>query len=273
MRALIDSGFTDLKDRKNWALSEKISALFNPKSKVDFITQQKKINLFNKEELGFFVSHESLHIPYEKALTRKVPRRTGSWNLSTHFPWIGARTSSPHGPHVDFSASIQNPIGIKIPPMPLEKIPFHIEKLKKALNPNNTRGRLTFIHRFGLTKIEQALPVLLKAIKETCPETTLVCDPMHGNTLTKSNGWKERKFEVICKELGSAFSIHNEHGMPLNGISIELTGDFVSECTGGKLAAKAGPQSRSACDPRLNPQQALELAFFVGQKLKDSPRL
>ena len=184
--------------------------------------------------VDFFTSHEGLHLLYEQAQTRQVPHRHGWYNLATHMPWIGMRTTQPDGAHVEYFRGIKNPVGMKVGP---SMTPDELLELIDLLNPENEPGRLTLIHRFGVGKIASHLPPLLEAVKKSGRDVLWCCDPMHGNTVRTSVGVKTRQFDHILKELEQAFDLHAEVGTILGGVHIELTGDNVTECTGGARGA------------------------------------
>jgi 3-deoxy-7-phosphoheptulonate synthase len=216
--------------------------------------------------VDFFTSHEALQLPYEQAQTRRTPHREGWYNLSTHFPWIGVRTSDPGGAHVEYMSGIRNPIGLKVAP---SMSPDQLVRLIEILDPQREPGRLTLIHRLGVHEIAGRLPPLIEAARSTGSTVLWCCDPMHGNTQSTADGLKTRKFEHILAELEQAFEIHETKGSYLGGVHIELTGDEVTECTGGArgLSDKDLPQAyKSQVDPRLNYEQALELAMLVARR-------
>ena len=218
--------------------------------------------------IEFFTSHEGLHLPYEQAQTRQVPRQPGWFNLSTHFPWIGMRTAHANGAHVEYFRGIRNPIGVKVGPgMP----PECLKNLIRILNPENEPGRLTLIHRFGSEHIKDCLPPLLEAAQSTRSPVLWCCDPMHGNTRTTNGGVKTRNFDEILSELDQGFEIHKANGSRLGGVHVELTGEAVTECVGGARGLGEGDlhrDYRSYLDPRLNYEQALELALFTARKMR-----
>jgi len=219
-------------------------------------------------ELGrveFFASHEGLQLDYERAHTRQVPRRLGYYDLSTHFPWIGDRTRAPGGAHVEFFRGISNPIGMKVGPT---MDPGELSELLDILNPEDEPGRLTLIHRFGAKQIENFLPPLIEAVKQRGRTVVWVCDPMHGNTITTDDGIKTRRFNDILTELSLAFDVHRRHGSILGGVHFELTGENVTECVGGARGLAEEDLKwayRSDVDPRLNYEQALEMAILIAQ--------
>jgi 3-deoxy-7-phosphoheptulonate synthase len=217
--------------------------------------------------VDFFTSHEGLHLLYEQAQTRQVPRREGWYNLSTHFPWIGMRTSDPRNAHVEYFRGIRNPIAVKVgPASDLNRI----GEMISILHPDDEPGRLTIIHRFGAHEISNQLPTLIQAVQKSGKTVLWVCDPMHGNTqMVKDSLVKTRKFEHILAELEQAFEIHQKTGTYLGGVHFELTGENVSECTGGARGTSEADLSRaykSQVDPRLNYEQALELALLIAKR-------
>jgi 3-deoxy-7-phosphoheptulonate synthase len=218
--------------------------------------------------INFFTSHEGLHLPYEQAQTRQVPRQQGWFNLSTHFPWIGMRTADPEGAHVEYFRGIRNPIGVKVGPA---ISPDCLKRLIGILNPEAEPGRLTLIHRFGCECISKCLPPLIRAARSTLVPVLWCCDPMHGNTRITNGGLKTRNFEEILGELDQAFDIHRANDSRLGGVHVELTGEAVTECIGGARGLNETDLTRaylSYLDPRLNYEQALELAFFAARKMR-----
>jgi 3-deoxy-7-phosphoheptulonate synthase len=216
----------------------------------------------------FFSSHEALLLLYEQAQTRRVPHNDGWYNLSTHFPWIGMRTSDPDGAHVEYCKGIANPIGIKVGAgMTRERL----QRLLAILDPSDDPGRITLIHRFGCGTIEKLLPPIIDAVRETGKTVLWCCDPMHGNTQVTRDGIKTRHFEDIIQELNLAMDIHADKGSRLGGVHIELTGDDVTECVGGPQGlteADLKLDYRSLVDPRLNYEQSLELSLVVARKMR-----
>jgi 3-deoxy-7-phosphoheptulonate synthase len=215
--------------------------------------------------VDFFTSHEGLHLLYEAAQTRQVPRRTGWYNLSTHFPWIGERTRALSGAHVEYFRGIANPIGVKIGP---NVTPDEALTLANVLNPRNEPGRLTFIHRFGAAKVEGCLPPLAEALRRQGIQVLWCCDPMHGNTETTRSGIKTRRFDNILKELEQSYRILKDCGLHLGGVHFELTGENVTECIGGASGvteADLERDYRTTLDPRLNYEQAMEMALVLAR--------
>ncbi len=217
----------------------------------------------------FFTSHEALLLGYEHALTRQ-DSLTGKWyNCSAHFLWIGDRTRQPNGAHVEFLSGVDNPIGIKVGPTINEE---ELITLCEKLNPENEWGKLTLISRMGADTVRSKLPPLIKTIKESGQKVLWVCDPMHGNTYKTDNGYKTRHFDTILEELEHFFAIHRAEETIPGGVHFELTGDNVTECLGGaREISDSDLNSRyeTACDPRLNNEQSLELAFLVTDLLRN----
>ncbi|MBT8062812.1 MAG: 3-deoxy-7-phosphoheptulonate synthase, partial [Gammaproteobacteria bacterium] len=224
------------------------------------------------ERAEFFTSHEALHLHYEQALTRQVPRQVGYFNLSTHFPWIGMRTTALEDAHVEYCRGIRNPIGIKVGP---SVSAAHLLELLEILNPHDEPGRIALIHRMGATGIEKHLPPLIRAVGDAGKTVLWICDPMHGNTETIGSGIKTRRFRNIMTEMDLAFDCHRDNGSRLGGVHLELTGENVTECTGGArdlLEADLDRAYKSTVDPRLNYEQALELSMMIVRKHQNHAR-
>jgi 3-deoxy-7-phosphoheptulonate synthase len=276
IRALVKGGFADLHHPEYWDLDW---TQHSPQAEVYHrllrsITDSLRFmeNILGapaggSDRIDFYTSHEALHLGYEEAQTRRVPHRPGWFNLSTHFPWIGIRTASPDGAHVEYMRGIENPIGVKVG---MSTAPDELLRLAEILNPENEAGRLTLIHRFGAERIGEGLPRLVEAVRGAGLQVLWMCDPMHGNTRTTGGGYKTRSFEEIESELEQAFEAHAACGSILGGVHIELTGENVTECTGGARGLSEADLHRayeSEVDPRLNYEQALELALLVADKL------
>jgi 3-deoxy-7-phosphoheptulonate synthase len=217
--------------------------------------------------VDFYTSHEGLHLHYEEAQTRQVPHRPGFYNLSTHMPWIGVRTAQLDGAHVEYFRGIANPIGVKVGP---STSPEDLLRLLDVLDPHEEPGRISLIHRFGVGQIEAKLPRVVEALRRAGRPAVWVCDPMHGNTESTPEGFKTRRFENIVSELEQAIDIHDALGGHLGGVHFELTGENVSECIGGGETARSadlGRAYRTQVDPRLNYEQALELALRLTKKI------
>ena len=220
-------------------------------------------------ETRFYTSHEALLLPYEEALTR-IDSTSGDWyDCSAHMLWIGERTRGLNEAHVNFLSGVKNPVGVKIGPT---ATPDEVLGLCEKLNPENEAGRLNLIVRMGADKIESNLPKLLKAVKSEGKIVLWSSDPMHGNTFKTTNNYKTRAFDKILKEVKSFFEIHKSEGTYPGGIHLEMSGDDVTECTGGFFNVKEETLAKryeTQCDPRLNANQALELAFLVADLLKE----
>ncbi|MFK0310321.1 3-deoxy-7-phosphoheptulonate synthase class II [Pseudomonas sp. NPDC090233] len=209
-----------------------------------------------------YISHEALLLEYEQALTHQ--QSDGCWfNLATHLPWIGLRTAQLHGAHVEYLRGLANPLAVKVG---ADTDPEQLQRLIKRLNPTNEPGRLTLIHRMGADRLQTHLGPLIETVKAAGAQVLWLCDPMHGNTRTLPCGTKTRVFDDILEEIASAFAVHARHGSALGGLHLEASGDDVSECLGGAVGLQPADLSRrylSQVDPRLNRDQAMELALRV----------
>ena len=216
----------------------------------------------------FYASHEALLLDYEAALTRYDAELCATYDLSAHMVWVGDRTRDPAGAHVEFAARIANPIGVKLGPA---ATPDDVVSLVERLDPDRVPGRLLLISRLGADRVRDLLPAVVEKVLLTGASVVWVCDPMHGNTYSSGNGYKTRHFDEILEEVRGFFDVHRGLGTHPGGISIELTGENVTECLGGAhdLAdADLAGRYETACDPRLNTGQALELAFLVAEMLR-----
>jgi 3-deoxy-7-phosphoheptulonate synthase len=217
--------------------------------------------------VDFYTSHEGLLLEYEEALTR-LDSTSGNWLAgSGHMIWIGDRTRQPDGAHVEFCSGVQNPIGLKCGPTTTAE---DLKVLMAKLNPENEAGRLTLIARFGAGSVGEHLPRLIKTVQEEGANVLWTCDPMHGNTIKSSSGFKTRPFDSVLREVQEFFSVHKAEGTVPGGVHFEMTGQDVPECTGGVRAVTDEDLSsryHTACDPRLNASQSLELAFLVAEEL------
>ncbi len=277
IRALIDGGFADLHHPEYWDLgfcenatlrSEYLEMVRRINDSIQFMESVSDSSIERLSRVEFFTSHEGLNLLYESSGTRTVPRRDGYYNLTTHFPWIGERTRNINEAHIEYFRGIRNPIGVKIGPTAQ---PEDLIALMDILDPDNEPGRLTFIHRFGAEQINNALPPLIQAVREAKRTVLWICDPMHGNTKSTKNGTKTRDFTDIVEEITRAFDIHHQHDSYLGGVHFELTGEHVTECMGGSSGVSEsdlGRNYRSHCDPRLNYEQSLELAFLIARRLQ-----
>jgi 3-deoxy-7-phosphoheptulonate synthase len=280
VRALVDGGFADLHHPEYWDLGFMRHAELREgyerivrsiADALDFFESLTGKEVHDATRVDFFSSHEGLHLLYEQAQTRFIARQNRWYNLSTHMPWIGVRTAQIDGAHVEYFRGIANPIGVKVGAAMDDQ---WLQQLVTTLNPNNQPGRLTLICRFGVKEVEKQLPRAIEAIRRTGHTVLWCCDPMHGNTETSTGGLKTRRFENILKELDLSFRIHSELGSYLGGAHIELTGDDVTECTGGARGltdADLIRAYRSQVDPRLNYEQALELAMLIAERAKRQP--
>ncbi len=219
-------------------------------------------------ETDFYTSHEALLLPYEQALTR-VDSTTGDWYAcSAHFLWIGDRTRQPDGAHVEFLRGVKNPLGLKVGPTTTVD---DLLRLIDTLDPANEAGRLTLISRMGADKVESLLPPLLRAVQRAGRRVVWLCDPMHGNTISTAHKVKTRDFAAILREVRGFFDVHAAEGTWAGGVHVEMTGREVTECVGGAhqlTEADLGDHYETFCDPRLNAEQSLELAFLVAAELK-----
>ncbi len=277
LRAFSTGGYADMHQVHSWTLgfteSEKAAQYRQMAQRIndalDFMSAAG-IGSDSAQELrtvDFFISHEALLLEYEEALTR-LDSTSGKWLAgSGHLIWIGDRTRQPDGAHVEFCKGVQNPIGLKCgPSTSVEDLKVLMEKL----NPENEAGRLTLIARFGAGSVGDHLPRLINAVKEEGANVLWTCDAMHGNTIKSSTGYKTRPFESVLREVREFFAIHNAEGTIPGGVHFEMTGQDVTECTGGVREVTDEDLSdryHTACDPRLNASQSLELAFWVAEEL------
>ena len=225
----------------------------------------------NLRETDFYTSHEALLLPYEEAFTRK-DSLSGEWyDTSAHMLWIGDRTRQIDGAHVEYLRGVNNPIGVKAGP---SMTPQELVKLCSILNPNNEAGRLNIIVRMGANKVAEGMPKLIRAIEEEGMKVVWSCDPMHGNTIKSSNNFKTRPVDAILTEMKQFFQVHKSEGTYAGGVHLEMTGKNVTECIGGDsfIVTEGDLSSRyhTHCDPRLNANQALELAFLIADTLKEA---
>jgi 3-deoxy-7-phosphoheptulonate synthase len=219
-------------------------------------------------ETDFYTSHEALLLPYEQALTRLDSTSGDYYACSAHFLWIGDRTRQLDGAHVEFLRGVKNPIGMKVGP---SSEPDDLLRLIDRLDPENEPGRLTLIARMGVDKVAEKLPALLRAVKREGRNVVWLCDPMHGNTVTTANKVKTRRFDSIIGELRGFFDMHEAEGTIAGGAHVEMTGQDVTECVGGARGlseSDLGSRYETFCDPRLNAEQSLELAFLIAEELK-----
>ena len=280
LRAFAQGGYADLHKVHQWTLgfvgrSDQGERYEDMANRIDEALQFMAACGVTSEttpairETEFYTSHEALLLPYEQALTR-VDSTTGDWyDVSAHMLWIGDRTRQPGGAHVEFLRGVKNPIGLKCGP---SLDPDELIRLIDILNPEDEPGRLTLIARMGSDTVDDGLPPLLRRVKEEGRTVIWACDPMHGNTVKSSTGYKTRPFDRILAEVRAFFDIHQAEGTQPGGVHFEMTGEEVTECTGGAQAITDDGLSlryHTACDPRLNATQALELAFLIAEKLKE----
>ncbi|MEM9637121.1 MAG: 3-deoxy-7-phosphoheptulonate synthase class II [Pseudomonadota bacterium] len=279
IRAFSTGGYADVHQVHAWTLgfteSEKVERYREIANRIsdtlDFMTAAgvNGDTAHTLKSVEFYTSHESLLLEYEEALTR-VDSTTGKWLAgSGHMIWIGDRTRQPDGAHVEFARGVQNPIGLKAGPSMTSD---DLKLLMAKLNPENEEGRLTLIARFGAGSVGEHLPRLIKTVREEGANVTWVCDAMHGNTIKSSSGYKTRPFDSVLREVREFFAVHAAEGTVPGGVHFEMTGQDVTECTGGVRAVSDEDLSdryHTACDPRLNASQSLELAFLVADELSN----
>ncbi len=275
LRALTEGGFADLHHPDLWELDfvsqspraaeyhQMVRGIDNSLRFLDVIGASSDSDL---SRVSFYTSHEALLLPYEQALTRRAIARDRYYNMSTHFPWIGDRTRQVDGGHVEYVRGIGNPIGIKVgPSMKADEL----QRLLDLLDPDHEPGRITLICRLGADKIAARLPTMIKAVQSTGHTVLWSVDPMHGNTVKTESGIKTRHFDQICDELRQSFEIHHQCDSHVGGVHLELTGSNVTECVGGAGGLSAMDLSRAYetnVDPRLNYEQAMEIAFSIAGK-------
>ena len=275
VRSLIDGGFADLHHPEYWGLgwvSQSPHAADYQKmvagigDAVLFMETLAGRRMQSLNRVDFYTSHEALLLHYEESQTRQVPRADGWFNLSTHFPWIGMRTAALDGAHVEYFRGIRNPVAVKVGPSVTSD---QLLRVIDALNPDDEPGRLGLIHRMGAGQIADKLPALLDAVKREGRRVLWICDAMHGNTESTSNGYKTRRFANIRSEIEQAFDLHAAAGTHLGGVHLEMTGENVTECLGGArdlTEVDLQRDYRSTVDPRLNYEQALEIAMLIVRK-------
>ena len=279
LRAFADGGYADLRHVNSWNMGFVKSGPQGERYR--YLAHQIQESLNFMEALGitssntsqlrrvsYFTSHEALLLPYEEALTRVDSTSGDVYNTSAHFVWIGDRTRFKDSAHVEFCRGIQNPIGIKCGP---SLNPDDLIQFLEILNPKDEAGRITLITRFGHNKVKDYLPQLIRKVQEEGRSVVWSCDPMHGNTIKSSDGVKTRRFDQILAEVEKNIQIHKAEGSYAGGIHLEMTGQNVTECTGGLddiSEADLSDRYHTHCDPRLNANQAIELAFLIADELK-----
>lgn len=279
IRSLATGGFADLHHAEQWDLRFLTNAQLSGDLRERYQRMSQEVRsairfaelvgegaLQEANRVDFFASHEGLNLEYESAQTRRVPRRDGFYCLTTHLPWIGERTRALDGAHVEFFRGIANPVGVKVGPSidPQEAV-----ALLRVLNPKREPGKIVLISRMGATKVD-ALPPILHAVEKSGEPVVWLCDPMHGNGQVTDDGRKTRHFDAIVAELRSTMAAHRQAGTVLGGIHVEVTGQDVTEVLGGASGVtqeRLSENYATACDPRLNYAQALELAFILSGAL------
>ncbi|MTJ04403.1 class II 3-deoxy-7-phosphoheptulonate synthase [Sediminimonas qiaohouensis] len=277
LRAFSTGGYADVHQVHQWTLGftegEKAAKYRDMASRIsDTLDFMKAAGVDSDrahtlQTVDFYTSHEALLLEYEEALTR-LDSTSGKWLAgSGHMIWIGDRTRQPDGAHVEYARGVLNPIGLKCGP---SMTPEDLKVLLAKLNPDNEAGRLTLIARFGAGNVAEHLPRLIRTVQEQGANVVWVCDPMHGNTIKSSSGYKTRPFDAVLREVQEFFAVHRAEGTIPGGVHFEMTGQDVTECTGGVRAVSDEDLSaryHTACDPRLNASQSLELAFLVAEEL------
>jgi 3-deoxy-7-phosphoheptulonate synthase len=278
IRGLIDGGFADLHHPEYWDLdfvkhspraAEYQRMVESLGESLRFLETLSGASVSDIQRIGFYTSHDGLHLPYEQAQTRRVPHRKGWYNLSTHLPWIGVRTSDLDGAHIEYFRGVRNPIAVKIGP---NMTPAWLRGLLDVLHPDDEPGRLTLTHRLGAKDVSKLLPPLIESVQSSGKTVLWCCDPMHGNTQLTSSGIKTRNFDHIRSEIEQSFEIHHGMGTYLGGVHFELTGENVTECVGGARGLTEADLSRaykSQVDPRLNYAPALEMAMLVARRVAE----
>ena len=274
VRAFTTGGFADLRHVHDWnrgfvsnSANHRYEKLAKDIDKAMKFMNACGANFEAMRTTEFFAAHEALLLDYERPLTR-IDSRTGRlYDTSGHFIWVGERTRQLDGAHLDFVSRISNPVGIKLGP---NADIDEVLRMVELVDPDRKPGRLTFITRMGADKVREALPPIVSAVTAAGAKVTWICDPMHGNTFESATGYKTRDFEDIVREVEGYFEVHQGLGTVPGGIHVELTGNDVTECLGGAekiLDADLEKRYESVCDPRLNHQQSLELAFLVAEML------
>ena len=283
VRSLAAGGFADLHHPEFWDIAHLSRADLSDELRAEYGRMVRQLGeaLRFMEALGektvddlsrveFFASHEGLSLHYESAQTKRVPRREGLYDLATHLPWIGERTRDVGGAHVEFFRGIRNPVGVKIGP---KATADEVSALLERLNPDNEPGKIILITRMGAANVARCLPPLVAGVTRAGHGVLWVSDPMHGNGRVTGTGIKTRNFDEILHEIEVSFDVHEAAGTHLGGLHFELTGDDVTECIGGGLTELDLDRNyASACDPRLNYRQALEMAFRLATRMGKSPR-
>jgi 3-deoxy-7-phosphoheptulonate synthase len=277
LRAFVKGGFADLRAVHSWNsdfvrnsnVEERYEQLAAEIERALAFMVACGVDNASFRTVDFYSSHEALLLEYEHALTRIDSRTDTPYNTSAHMVWIGERTRQLDGAHVEYLRHLRNPIGMKLGP---SVTPSQALELAERLDPDQEPGRLTVITRMGAERVRDVLPPIIEAVEDSGRKVAWVCDPMHGNTFETSLGYKTRAFDQVADELNGYFDVHQALGTWPGGVHIELTGDDVTECVGGVgeiLEADLSNRYETACDPRLNRNQSLELAFMVAERLTD----
>jgi len=279
LRALTDEGFADLQHPEQWELDfmknneyyKDYEAMVNSIHKAIHFMETITPNVFTTlHKIDLYTSHEALNLYYDSAQTRKVPRKPGWFNLSGHMVWLGNRTKQLDGGHVEYLKGIENPIGIKVGP------PFDLDetlRLIETINPTHEAGKIVLITRMGVDHVSEHMPGFIKAIRKEGHPVVWSCDPMHGNTFSTESSVKTRRFDDILEEIRTTFAVHRAEGSYLGGVHLEMTGDNVTECVGGANGLNEDgldTNYETYCDPRLNYEQSLEMAFLVAKEWNKS---
>ena len=278
-RAFVTGGYADLRQVHAWntdfvrtsPVGERYERLANEIDRALSFMAAIGADPDEFHTVDFSSSHEALLLEYEHALSRTDSRTEMAYDLSAHFLWIGDRTRQPDGAHVELLSRVRNPIGVKLGPSTTTD---DVVALVDKLDPDREPGRLTFISRLGAARVRDLLPTLVEKVLAQGAQVAWVCDPMHGNTFETPDGYKTRRFDDVIDEVRGYFEVHHRLGTWPGGLHVELTGDDVTECVGGGgqlMEADLSCRYETACDPRLNRMQSLELAFMVAEMLGDHP--
>jgi len=281
LRAFAQGGFADLNKMHRWTLSFVEDSEQFAKYREMANRLQETLAFMNAcglnadttsqmRETDFFTAHEALHLVYEQAMTRIDSLRGDWYDTSAHMLWIGDRTRQPDHAHVEFLRGVKNPLGMKVgPTMDADDL----IRILDTLNPENIAGRMTLISRMGAGKVADHLPALIRKVEAEGRKVVWACDPMHGNTVSSSSGFKTRHVDKVLEEVKDFFAVHRAEGTHAGGVHFEMTGQNVTECVGGARGAvteaSLGDRYHTHCDPRLNAEQSLELAFLIAEALKE----
>ncbi len=274
IRGLIDGGFADLHHPERWELPRQSHRAYRAileqvRESLEFLATLGNLERGALERIDFFTSHEALLLAYEEALTRWVPEGQAHYNLGAHMLWVGDRTRVAGGAHLEYLRGLANPIGLKVGP---DTHPDDLLGILDEVDPRHQPGRITLITRLGADRIRDLLPPQIRAVRRSGRVVLWCCDPMHGNGIKTERGLKTRRFDDILSELRQCFELHREEGSQLGGVHFEMTGEDVTECTGGAEGLSEADLPRAyetGCDPRLNGTQSLEMAFLIAQMLQE----